>query len=81
MVIRLSYSGLLDRFGVQRLIVEAQSDDTLRARKVQLDAMINHMLGVQVLHKNFIATDIPALAAQRAEDLGWTVKAGVRTAI
>lgn len=74
-------SGLLDRFGVQQLIGEAQNDDTPRARKVQLDAMINHMLGVQVLHKNFIATDIPALAAQRAEDLGWTVKPGVKTAV
>ena len=66
-------AGVLDPSGVQRLITEAQEDKTPRARLVQLDAMINHMLGVQILHRNMIATDIPALAAKRAQELGWMV--------
>ncbi|MFC7047607.1 asparagine synthase (glutamine-hydrolyzing) [Emcibacter nanhaiensis] len=66
-------AGVLDPSGVQRLITEAQEDTTPRARLVQLDAMINHMLGVQILHRNMIAADIPALAAKRAQDLGWVV--------
>ncbi|MFC3053575.1 asparagine synthase (glutamine-hydrolyzing) [Kordiimonas pumila] len=65
--------GLLDKQGVADVLAEAQSDATPRARKVQLDAMINHMLGVQMLHKHFIAEDIPALAAVRAQALGWVV--------
>ncbi|TNE62615.1 MAG: asparagine synthase (glutamine-hydrolyzing) [Alphaproteobacteria bacterium] len=64
-------AGLLDRAGVQRLISEAKDDGTSRARKVQLDAVINHMLGVQMLHRHFIQTDVPALAAERAAELGW----------
>jgi len=76
----LDASGLLDKQGVKNLIAEAQSDATSRARKVQLDAVINHMLGVQILHKNLIATDIPALAAQRAKELGWSAEAGQRAA-
>ncbi|WP_321396155.1 asparagine synthase (glutamine-hydrolyzing) [Emcibacter sp.] len=66
-------AGVLDTSGVQGLIGEAQDDHTPRARKVQLDAMINHMLGVQILHRNMIATDIPALAHKRAQELGWVV--------
>nr|WP_202899414.1 asparagine synthase C-terminal domain-containing protein [Kordiimonas gwangyangensis] len=76
----LDASGLLDKQGVKNLIEEAQSDATSRARKVQLDAVINHMLGVQILHKNLIATDIPALAAKRAKELGWSAEAGQRAA-
>ncbi|WCL53857.1 asparagine synthase (glutamine-hydrolyzing) [Gimibacter soli] len=67
-------SGLLDGAGVRRLLAEAQSENTSRARLVQLDAMLNHMLGVQILHRKLIATDIPALAAERARSLGWIVK-------
>ncbi len=70
----LAESGLLDLAGKNQLLVEAQSEDTSRARKVQLDAMINHMLGVQIMHKHFVATDVPAYAAQRAQALGWVVE-------
>jgi asparagine synthase (glutamine-hydrolysing) len=38
---------------------------------VQLDAIINHMIGVQILHKHFVATDVPAQARARAQELGW----------
>ncbi|MCP5380938.1 MAG: asparagine synthase (glutamine-hydrolyzing) [Kordiimonadaceae bacterium] len=69
----LKRSGLLDKKAVQGLLVEAQSENTSRARKVQLDAVINHMLGVQILHHQFIVTDVPAQAAARAKELGWTV--------
>lgn len=41
------------------------------AAQVQLDAVINHLIGVQVLHRHFVATDIPALAQERAAALGW----------
>ena len=64
-------AGLLDGGGVAALLAEAQSDNTSRPRLVQLDAMINHMMGVQILHKHFIAQDVPALAASEARRLGW----------
>jgi len=35
--------------------------------------VINHLLGVQILYQHFIATDIPALARQRAQTLGWEI--------
>jgi asparagine synthase (glutamine-hydrolysing) len=38
---------------------------------VRMDAVINHLLGVQILHQHFVANDIPALAARKALDLGW----------
>ncbi len=65
-------SGYLDPTGVQALfeLHEVDSD-----AQVQLDAVINHMLGVQILHRHFIATDIPAQARRRADELGWRVAA------
>jgi asparagine synthase (glutamine-hydrolysing) len=41
------------------------------ATQVKLDAVINHMIGVQILHKHFVETDVPQQAAQRAAELGW----------
>lgn len=73
-------SGLLDRAGVQRIIGEAQSEKTSRARKVQLDAIINHMLGVQMLYRHFVSTDVPALAEAKAKELGWTADTPIREA-
>jgi len=73
-------SGLLDRAAVKGVIEEAQSDATPRARKVQLDAVINHMLGVQMLHRHFVSTDVPALAEAKAKELGWTVGANIKAA-
>lgn len=66
-------AGILDPENVRLAIAEAYSHNASRARKVQLDAVINHMLCVQILHKQFIAADVPARAAQRAQQLGWTV--------
>ena len=48
-------------------------DNLDRPQRVgKLDAIINHMLGVQILHRKFVAADVPALARARAAELGWT---------
>jgi asparagine synthase (glutamine-hydrolysing) len=65
-------AGLLDAKGVEDLFRLHEASDTTAATQVQLDAVINHLIGVQVLHQHFIATDIPALARRRAVELGWT---------
>ena len=70
---KVTEAGLLDSDNVQSILAEVQSDNTSRARKVQLDAVINHMLGVQIIHEQFIKSDLPAKAAQQAASLGWTV--------
>ena len=41
--------------------------------QVKLDAVINHMLGVQILHKHFIESDVPEMAGVKAKELGWHV--------
>jgi asparagine synthase (glutamine-hydrolysing) len=64
-------AGLLDTDGVTDLFKLHESNDATAATQVQLDAMINHMLGIQVMHRQFIQTDIPALAQTRAAELGW----------
>ncbi|RUO65149.1 asparagine synthase (glutamine-hydrolysing) [Pseudidiomarina planktonica] len=64
-------AGLLDYDEVVRTFEKHQSDEVPIEEKVQLDAVINHMLGVQVLHHHFVATDVPAAAQKRAEELGW----------
>ncbi len=64
-------AGLLNVDGVAQLFKTHESDETSAATQVQLDAVINHMLSVQIMHKQFVATDIPALARQRATEYGW----------
>ena len=64
-------TGLLDPAGVREVFELHDSSRTTAATLVQLDALINHMLGVQILHKHFIATDVPAQARARARELGW----------
>ena len=66
-------SGLLSYQGVCDLFDKHDQPETSVAEKVQMDAVINHLMGVQVLHQHFIATDIPALARQRADELGWAI--------
>ena len=46
---------------------------TTDAERVQMDALINHLLGVQMLHRMFVAEDVPALARREADRLGWRV--------
>ena len=50
----------------------ARHDDpaTTDAERVQMDAVINHLLGVQMLHRMFVATDVPAQARAMADRPG-----------
>jgi asparagine synthase (glutamine-hydrolysing) len=65
-------SGLLDPKGVREVFATHQADTTSAATQVQLDAIINHLIGVQILHQHFVAADIPAIAETRAAELGWS---------
>ena len=67
----ISRAGLLDAGGVNSLFQRHEHDQTSAAEQVQIDAVINHLLCVQIMHDKFIAQDIPALAARRAEQLNW----------
>jgi asparagine synthase (glutamine-hydrolysing) len=66
-------AGLLDSKGVEALFKIHESPDTSAATQTQLDAVINHLIGVQVMHKHFVANDIPAEARRKAAELGWHV--------
>ena len=66
-------AGLLSQEGVQALIERHEDPATSDSERVQMDAVINHLLGVQMLHRLFVATDIPELARQEADRLGWSV--------
>ncbi len=68
-------AGILDLDGVRSLFALHDSPDTPAATLVQLDAVINHLLGVQILHRNLIAADIPKQAREKARELGWTADA------
>lgn len=68
---RIKATGLLSHRGVRNLFQRHEDPTISGAEKVQMDAVINHLIGVQVLHQHFIDTDIPALAARRAKELGW----------
>jgi len=67
----IAATGLLDPAGVREIFELHESDRTTPATRVQLDAVINHMIGVQILHRHFVAADVPALARARARELGW----------
>ena len=64
-------AGLLDKEGVKALFTLHEDEDTSASTQVQLDAVINHMIGVQILHHHFVATDVPEHARQKADQLGW----------
>jgi asparagine synthase (glutamine-hydrolysing) len=66
--------GLLSAAGVKQLFETHEHPDTSAATQVQLDAVINHLMSVQILHKHFVVTDMPRYAQQRAEELGWIVQ-------
>lgn len=67
----VAQAGLLDSQGVKALFALHEAPDTSVATQTQLDAVINHLLGVQILHERFIAADIPAQARRKAAELGW----------
>ena len=64
-------AGLLDAAGVKALFELHEAPETETATQVQLDASINHLLGVQILHQHFVAGDIPRQARETADRLGW----------
>jgi asparagine synthase (glutamine-hydrolysing) len=67
----IAEAGLLDAEGVSALFALHESSTTSAATQTQLDAVINHLIGVQVLHRQFITTDIPVQARRKAGELGW----------
>lgn len=68
---KIADAGLLDFDAIQNLLAQHEDPNIDNETKVQMDAMINHVLGVQFMYQHFVAQDIPALARQRAEALGW----------
>ncbi|MDZ7804927.1 asparagine synthase (glutamine-hydrolyzing) [Thiohalophilus sp.] len=69
----IEQAGILDKAGVKALFDLHESEDTTASTQVKLDAVINHMISVQILHKHFVATDVPSLARQKAYEYGWHV--------
>jgi asparagine synthase (glutamine-hydrolysing) len=67
----IAEAGLLSTDGVRNLFARHDDPATSDADRVQMDAVINHLLGVQMLHRMFIASDIPAKARSMADELGW----------
>src|SRR5690606_9449280 len=65
-------AGLLDERGVRELFELHEAPGTTAATRVELDAIVNHLLSVQILHRHFVAADVPALARERARALGWS---------
>ncbi len=68
---RVEAAGLLSFEGINALFERHDDPASTTADKVQIDAVINHLIGVQVMHQHFIDADIPELARNRAEQLGW----------
>jgi len=67
----LADSGLLSVTGVDEIFRVHDAAETSTATQNKLDAIINHMIGVQVLHEQFVKTNVPELAKARARELGW----------
>jgi len=66
-------AGLLNSTGVSELFKLHENPNTSSATQVQLDAIINHLLSVQIMHRQLVASDIPVQAQQKAQQLGWLV--------
>lgn len=70
---KVEKAGLLDADYLETLVSKQESTDTDVSEKVQIDAILNHALGVMLLHHHFIETDIPAYAYEQAQSLNWVV--------
>ena len=68
-------AGLLSADGVDALFRLHDAEDTTPATRNTLDAVFNHLIGVQVLHQHFVETDVPGQARRRAAELGWSAHA------
>ncbi len=67
-------AALLDYDAVQTLLHRHRDETTPVAERVQLDAVINHLLSVQILHQHFVAQNLPELAQKEARDRGWAAQ-------
>ncbi len=67
----INEAGLLSYEGVKELFAMHDDAGLTAATQNKLDAVINHMLGVQVLYRHFVAADIPGQARAKARELGW----------
>jgi asparagine synthase (glutamine-hydrolysing) len=67
----IAEAGLLDPAGVKALFARHDHPETSAAQRVQLDAVINHLICVQIMHKLFVDADIPSQARRQADALGW----------
>ncbi|GAA4343831.1 asparagine synthase (glutamine-hydrolyzing) [Kangiella taiwanensis] len=68
---KIKEAGLID-YGALQAMLRSHDDPTVsRDSKVQMDAILNHVLGVQLLHHHFVKQDIPKKAAAKAHELGW----------
>jgi asparagine synthase (glutamine-hydrolysing) len=64
-------AGILDPEGVRAVFALHAAENATPATRVQLDAIINHLIGVQILHRQFVAADLPRRALESANELGW----------
>jgi asparagine synthase (glutamine-hydrolysing) len=64
-------AGFIDNDAFQELLKNHQDPGVDSETKVQYDAIINHVLGLQFMDKHFVKQDIPKLAEQKAAELCW----------
>ena len=67
----ITQAGYLDYRQFQLLLDSHEDPNVGPGEKVQHDAIINHVLGLQFMHKHFVQQDIPKLAEQKASELCW----------
>lgn len=51
-------AGLLDYAAVQQVLEQHSDANTSKSEQTQLDAIINHLLSVQMLHEHFVAKNV-----------------------
>lgn len=78
---RVETAGLLDYPAVQALLQRHQQPNTPGAERVQLDAVINHLLSVQILHQHFVAQDVTTAAQTQAAAVGWSAQQSVASGV
>ncbi|MEB3247567.1 MAG: asparagine synthase (glutamine-hydrolyzing) [Synechococcus sp.] len=71
----IAEAGILSAPGVKGLFALHDDPNITAATQNKLDAVVNHMIGVQVLHRHFVKADVPALARAKARELGWNAAA------
>ncbi|MGG7055944.1 asparagine synthase (glutamine-hydrolyzing) [Nitrosomonas sp. ANs5] len=70
---QLKQAGLINADYLQHLMEKQENSDTPAADKIQIDAILNHVLGVMLLHHHFIEQDLSQLAHDKAQQLGWVI--------